>query len=385
MAQHVLRRSADDPEKTALSVLGRDHAQHWSYGEVASAVRGIATGFVQRGLTPGGVVLLRLGNTPDFPFAYLAAISVGLIPVPSSAQLTLSETEAVIAELNPALILHQAGVPCPDHPNRLDVSALEDMRALPPAEFELGDPDRPGYIVYTSGTSGSPRAVVHAHRAIWARQMMVDGWYGLRREDRLLHAGAFNWTYTLGTGVMDPWTIGATALIPEPGLAPEDLPDLLRQHQATIFAAAPGVYRKMLQGGASMDLPALRHGLAAGEKLSGAIRQSWEAKTGTAIYEAYGMSECSTFISGSPDHPALDGALGQPQQGRRIAILGADGPVPRGEEGVIAVHKSDPGLMLEYLGAPEETKARFQGDWFLTGDQGAMGADDQIQYLGRAR
>lgn len=384
MAAHVLSRAGDHPDKTALSVLGRTQARHWSYAEVEAAVRGIATGLLDRGLTPGDIVLLRLGNTPEFPLAYLGAIAAGLVPVPSSAQLTELETAAIIAELVPALVLHQPGVPCPDHPARLDVSALGAMHHLPPAPYHMGDPNRPGYIVYTSGTSGKPRAVLHAHRAIWARQMMMQGWYGLTGQDRLLHAGAFNWTYTLGTGVMDPWTMGATALIPEPGMEPAALPALLAFHEATIFAAAPGVYRKMLMSGNSIDFPRLRHGLAAGEKLSPSLRSMWETATATPVFEAYGMSECSTFISACPDHPARDGALGQPQRGRRIAILGDAGPVPKGTQGVIAVHRDDPGLMLEYLGAPEETQARFQGEWFLTGDQGVMAADDQIHYLGRA-
>ena len=111
----------------------------------------------------------------------------------------------------------------------------------------MGAPDRPAYIIFTSGTSGTSRGVIHAHRAIWARRMMVDGWYGLNADDRVLHAGAFNWTYTLGTGLMDPWTIGATALIPSGGTTPAQLPALLRNHGATIFAAAPGVYRQLLK------------------------------------------------------------------------------------------------------------------------------------------
>ena len=66
------------------------------------------------------------------------------------------------------------------------------------------------------------------------------------------------------------------------------------------------------------------------------------------------------------------------------AILGADGPVPFGVEGTIAIDKHDAGLMLGYLGAPDETAAKYQGDWFLTGDQGCMDASGQITYLGRA-
>ena len=384
MAAHVLARAGDAPDKTALSVLGPTGAQDWSFGQIEAAVLGIATGFIRHGLQPGDIILLRLGNTPEFPLAYLGAIAAGMVPVPTSSQLTRPETAAIIDELTPALILHQDGVECPDHPARLDAATLADMHDLPPAAYQMGDPNRPGYIVYTSGTSGQPRAVVHAHRAIWARQMMMDGWYGLTRDDRMLHAGAFNWTYTLGTGVMDPWTIGATALIPEPGTEPERLPDLLKSHKATLFAAAPGVYRKILKTVEPINLPDLRHGLAAGEKLSQTLKNAWEASTGTSVYEAYGMSECSTFISANPAHPARDGALGQPQTGRRIAILDNNGPVPRGSEGIIAVHKDDPGLMLEYRAAPEDTRSRFQGDWFLTGDQGIMAMDGQIHYLGRA-
>ncbi len=383
LAAHVLRHAQGSAAKTALSVLGPNSATDWTYSDLQSAILGTANGFLQRGLTPGDILLMRLGNTVDFPIAYLGAIAVGLVPVPTSSQLTDRETAKIIDDLRPAAILRDPEVSCAAHPRQILLGDLIEMRALPPANYELGDPERLAYVVYTSGTSGKPRAVSHAHRAIWARQMMVDGWYGLQSSDRLCHAGAFNWTYTLGTGLMDPWTIGATALIPEPGTEINALPALLKQHSATIFAAAPGVYRKMLQEEARLNLPDLRHGLCAGEKLSQHLHQKWVQSTGTELYEAYGMSECSTFISSSPSHPARGEALGQPQPGRRVAIVGPNGPVPQGQEGTIAVHRDDPGLMLTYLNAPDEAEARMAGNWFLTGDQGAMAADGQIIYLGR--
>lgn len=384
MAAHVLSRGMETPDKIALRILGPESSEDWRHSEILQAVLGTATGLLARGCVPGDRVLMRLGNTVDFPLAYLGALAAGLVPVPTSTALTVGEVAPMIDTLNPALILRDAQVACPDHPRTVLLEDLRAMRSLPPAEFHMGDPERPGYIIYTSGTSGTPRAVVHAHRAIWARQMMFDGWYGLGAQDRVLHAGAFNWTYTLGTGLMDPWTAGATALIAQQGTQAADLPTLLARSEATIFAAAPGVYRQMLQKSTFPDLPALRHGLSAGEKLPAATRKHWEETTGTPIFEAYGMSECSTFISASPAHPGDGHALGRPQDGRRIAIVGPDGPVPLDTEGTIAVHLSDPGLMLEYLGAPEETAARFQGDWFLTGDQGVMDAEGQVSYLGRA-
>jgi acyl-coenzyme A synthetase/AMP-(fatty) acid ligase len=392
MAAHVLRHADGLADKVALSVLHSGGSDDWSYRALQKAVRGTGTGLLQAGLTPGQIVLMRLGNTVEFPIAYLGAIAAGLVPVPTSSQLTAPETAKMIAELEPAAVLHDPDVACADHPQRIDLGALRAMWTLPPCDWQIGDPDRMGYIVYTSGTSGKPRAVAHAHRAVWARQMMVEGWYGLRASDRLCHAGAFNWTYTLGTGLMDPWAIGATALIPAPGTDMSVLPALLRDHGATIFAAAPGVYRKILKGAPGFDLPDLRHGLSAGEKLSQPLLDAWHDATGTALYEAYGLSECSTFISSCPPHKANkthktnNRALGRPQPGRRVAIIGADGPdnpVPLGNEGTIAVRRDDPGLMLGYLNAPDEMAAKMRGPWFLTGDRGLMAADGQITYLGR--
>ncbi|KMK67145.1 class I adenylate-forming enzyme family protein [Puniceibacterium sp. IMCC21224] len=383
LAAHVLGRAKALPDKVALSVVQPGNAENWRYDELETAVRGTATGLLKSGLKPGDILLMRLGNTVDFPVAYLGAIAAGIVPVPTSSQLTETEVAAMVQALDPAAILVGAGVPCPptDCPV-YDTATMAGWRNLPPADYAMGDPDRLAYIIYTSGTSGRPRAVGHAHRAIWARQMMMRGWYGLSDSDRLLHAGAFNWTYTLGTGLMDPWTMGATALIPAAGVDHASIAPLLHDHKVSIFAAAPGVYRNILKHPTG-SLPYLRHGLAAGEKLSLTLRYAWENATGTQIFEAFGMSECSTFLSASPEFPADEGALGRPQPGRRVAILGLDGPVPRGEPGTIAIHRDDPGLMLGYVGAPEETAAKFQGDWFITGDQGVMLPSDQITYLGR--
>ncbi len=383
MAAHVLARASELEHKVAVSVVSADGAEHVTYGALAAAVRGTGAGLLQAGCTPGDVILMRLGNTVDFPIAYLGALAVGLVPVPTSAALTVTEVTRIVAELQPRLILRDPGVASAYGAPEMGLETLRAIRATPPAPWHMGDPDRLGYIIYTSGTSGVPRAVAHAHRAIWARRMMHDGWYGITADDVLMHAGAFNWTYTLGTGLMDPWSVGATALIPAAGTAPEALGTLMAAHRATIFAAAPGVYRQMLGRATLPDLPHLRHGLSAGEKLPAATQGAWTKATGTPIFEAYGMSECSTFISSCPAAPCSPDALGRAQPGRHVAILGDDGPVAIGQPGVIAVRRDDPGLMLGYLHQPEETRAKFRGDWFLTGDIGQMERDGQIAYLGR--
>jgi acyl-coenzyme A synthetase/AMP-(fatty) acid ligase len=385
MAAHALGAAARTPDKSALQIVGPTGAERWSFGALERAVLGTGGGLVGLGLRPGDRVLMRLANSVDFPIVYLGAIAAGLVPVPTSSQLTAFEVDKIAAEIGPALIVAAPGVALPvAAPSR--VLGLDELRALrdhKPCAYHMGDPERLAYLIYTSGTSGRPRAVAHAHRALWARRMMHQGWYGLTPDDRLLHAGAFNWTYTLGTGLMDPWTVGATALIPAEGVMPDQLGLLLRRFDATIFAAAPGVYRQMLRA-ALPALPRLRHGLSAGEKLPDATRRAWNDATQTLIYEALGMSECSTFVSGSPARPAPAGSSGFPQPGRRIAVVDDLGhPVAITQPGTLAVSRRDPGLFLGYLGQPEETEARFRGEWFLTGDTVSMGEDHAVTYLGR--
>ncbi len=375
MADYVLRHADRLGDKMALQIMGANGGgESFDYRALKQAILGTATGLLQH-MHPGDRIILQLGNSPEFPIAFLGAIAAGIVPVSLSSALSEQEYAAVVQTIRPALELRSA--------NSTTSTRLRAFWDLPPSKIALGDPNRPAYIIYTSGTSGRPTPVVHAHRAIWARQMMWDGWYGLRETDRMLHAGAFNWTYTLGTGLLDPWAIGATALIPAQDITPAQLPALMQAHKATLFAAAPGVYRRLLR--ADMPaLPHLRHGLSAGEKMAQPVRAAWEQATGTPVYEAFGMSECSTFISSAPANPAPSRTSGFVQAGRTVALIGPDGPVGRGKVGMIAVHKDDPGLMLGYLDQPQETRARYQGDWFLTGDLATMDESGAITYAGRA-
>ncbi len=379
LAAYVLRHAQALRDKIALVVVGSDDAP-LTYQSLEQAVLGTAAGLLRKGLKQGDRVFLQLGNTADFPIAYLGAIAAGILPVPLSAELTKPEVDAVAAIVRPAATLIADGLAAAPV-RQIPVAELRSFRTLPPADYQLGDPDRPAYIIFTSGTSGKPQAVVHAHRAIWARRMMYDGWYGLRQSDRVLHAGAFNWSFTLGTGLLDPWSVGATALIPAAELPHSALPQALAEHKITIFAAAPGVYRRQLKG-TLPALPELRHGLAAGEPLDPTLRDRWRKAAGCDLHEAFGMSECSTFVSGAPARAAPEGAMGYPQAGRTIAVIGADGPVAHGETGTLAVYRGDPGLMLGYLDAPEATAARYQGEWFLTGDQVRMAPDGALTYAG---
>ncbi|WP_135449127.1 class I adenylate-forming enzyme family protein [Tabrizicola caldifontis] len=378
LAAHVLGRARAPDEKPALVILHSDRDETLTYARLQALVLGCARHLFTLGLAPGDRILMRLGNGPAFPIVFLGAIAAGLVPVPTSAALTVAEITRLAGLVGPRLIVAEPGIALPQGEIATIAPDLALWEAMPPLPPVAADPETEAYVIFTSGTSGRPAAVSHAHRAILARQPMHQGWEGLTPEDRLLHAGAMNWTYTLGTGLLDPWTVGATALIPAPGTPPAALPTLLARSAATIFAAAPGVFRQLLRAPIPA-LPRMRHALSAGEGLPPATRAAWEDATGTRVHEALGMTEISTYLSGSPARPALPGSVGYVQPGRHVALLGEDGqPVTRGAQGELAVATTDPGLMRGYLGAPAP-----QGPWFRTGDMAIMAADGAVTHLGR--
>ncbi|MCX7898875.1 MAG: fatty acid--CoA ligase family protein, partial [Methylocystis sp.] len=248
--------------------------------------------------------------------------------------------------------------------------------------------DDPAYLVYTSGTTSRPKGVLHAHRAAWGRRPMRAHWTGLGPGDVMLHAGAINWTYTLGVGIVDPLSVGGSVVLYNGRPDPAVWPQLIEAHRATIFAAVPGVYRQILKYGAPerADLSSLRHGLSAGAALPPGLYAEWRARTGKDIYEAFGMSEVSTFISSGPTTPVRPGSPGRPQPGRLVAALPVEGgetPLPAGETGVLAVRRDDPGLMLGYWDRPEEQSEAFRGKWFVSGDLVDFDADGYMHHHGR--
>jgi len=156
-----------------------------------------------------------------------------------------------------------------------------------------------------------------------------------------------------------------------------------------MFAAVPTLYRQILKycDLGAHDLSHLRHGLTAGEALSPALLEQWRAATGLNLYEALGMSECSTYVSIGPGMEIRAGSPGKPQPGRCVVALPVDGgtdPLPPGETGLLAVHRSDPGLMLGYWRRDDEEAEVFRGDWFIGGDLARFDEDGYMWYEGRA-
>mgnify|MGYP001812993528 FL=1 len=116
LAAYVLSRAGELREKTALSVIWPGCAETWTYGALEQAVLGAATGLKVQGLAAGDRLLMRLGNSVEFPICYLAALAADIIPVPTSALLTADEVSQICKDVAPRLIVAGTGVAVPADP-----------------------------------------------------------------------------------------------------------------------------------------------------------------------------------------------------------------------------------------------------------------------------
>jgi acyl-coenzyme A synthetase/AMP-(fatty) acid ligase len=424
IAVACLDRHLGTPAADRVAMVVEDEAlgtTQATYAELADRTTRFAQLLRNLGIGPGERVLIRLPNSLDYPTAFLGAMKRGAIGVPTSTLLTPEEVlylardsgaRAIVIDkaawrgfagrlaesptLEFALLAGAGPIETAPGLEVLDLDgALAGLAECEPPHATR--PDDPAYLVYTSGTTGYPKGVLHGHRALLGRQPAGEYWFDFdppsrevgdsTRVDRILHSGKFNWTYVLGSAMMDPLYRANTVIAYEGRNDATTWPRLIAKHGATIFIGVPTVYRQVIQktAFAKPDVPTLRHCMSAGEHLSDEVLAAWRERFGMDIYEAVGMSEFSYYLSQSRRRPIRPGSAGFPQPGHEIKLLDPETlqEVPAGEEGMICVPETDPGLFLEYWNLPEETaKLRHHG-WFFTGDYARYDADGYLWFLGR--
>lgn len=390
-----------------------------TYKELAQRSSRFAQLLRTLGVEDGERVLIRLPNCLDYPTAFLGAMKRGAISVPTSTLLTAEEVAYLAKDSGASvLVTDQAmwatlqdklagleGLRCvllsgnapPDFSAlrrgatalqvlNLDAALAEITICAPPHPTKSHDP---AYLVYTSGTTGYPKGVLHAHRAMIGREPAANYWFDFAEDghDRIVHSGKFNWTYVLGSALMDPLYLGKTVIVHEGKNDAAGWIRLIAKHRATIFIGVPTIYRQIIQKTASTgaDVPSLRHCMSAGEHLSDEMLGLWRERFGVEIYEAVGMSEVSYYLSENKFRPIRPGSAGFPQPGHDVRLLDPETlkEVAPGEEGMICLPAEDPGLFMQYWNLPAETAKVFKGEWFLTGDYARFDEDGYIWFLGR--
>ncbi|MBO0802738.1 MAG: benzoate-CoA ligase family protein [Nocardiopsaceae bacterium] len=410
------RLAAGDGHRTALTGPAGDV----SYAELHDRVCRTAGGLRAAGLRPEERVLMVMADSPHFVVTYLAAMRVGAIPVPVSTMLradgitdllrdcrarflaVTSEFAAVAAAAAasaPGLAAVVSDDPVPDvlapgapeagapGSREVPVHSLESLASAAPEErvYDSG-PDAPAFWLYTSGTTGFPKAAMHRHGSVrevcetYGEQVL-----GIRREDRCLSAAKAFFAYGLGNSVLFPLSAGAASVLVSPASRPDLIGQAAAKHGATLFFAGPTFFAAMLRAGLPGDaLGGVRLAVSAGEALPASLQERWTARFGTDILDGLGMTEMlHIFLSNRPGQ-IRPGTTGTAVPGYDLKLVDEDAGelvTAPGRPGTLYVRGAS--AATGYWSAYDASRRVFQGEWLRTGDTYARDADGYYACLGR--
>ncbi|MBS0241411.1 MAG: acyl-CoA synthetase [Proteobacteria bacterium] len=379
-------------------------AQSFRYSDIARLSNRVASALAAQGVAKGDRVIVMLPRIPEWHIALVACLKLGAIAVPCIEMLTArdvayrvqnSEAKAAICRDAHAEkfagVLGQIKVPvvvgaAPGWISWGEVLAA-GSEAFEAARVGIEDP---ALMYYTSGSTGHPKGVLHASRAVYVWRMQAYFWLDLSPEDRIWCTADTGWSKAGTSVIWGPWSAGASAFFYDGPFEPAERLRLIAKHRVSVFcASSTELLRLAAENTQAYDLSALRRTVSAGEAVNPVVAERWAAATGCQVSEAYGQTEALMMVLNYPSEPVRYGSMGRPQPGLDIDIIDDAGArLAPGVEGHVALKTPSPHLMLGYWKEPQRTAEVFidgpDGRWYLSGDRGQKDADGYFWYAGRA-
>jgi len=304
----------------ALATHGRRIAlicerEHVSYAELASRVSRCAAALRRRRVAPGDRVLFLLRDSPNFAAAWLGAVWSGAVAIGVNTRLAAEDYRHIASDSAARLLVTEPGqgrdlgLPA--------VDAAELLQSEAKLEAHDGTLEDPAFWLYSSGTTGRPKGVIHTHRAVLAAGQAQREVLRLAPGDKVLGTSRLFFAYALENALLGPLSIGATAILQPEWPEPEGIALLASRERPAALFSVPSFYRRLLALGAGKLAPFrdLRFCLAAGERMPVPILVQWRELTGREILSIYGMSETFCVCTLTPPGAAPATSSGKPLRG----------------------------------------------------------------------
>ncbi|MCQ9351761.1 long-chain-fatty-acid--CoA ligase [Corynebacterium sp. 153RC1] len=423
-------------DKPATAFFGRQ----MSYNELDKQVRGAAAGLRALGVRPGDCVVIALPNCPQHIVAYWAVLKLGAIVVEHNPLYTAHELEApfndhkarvaivwdkavatleklrhttpleTIVSVNmieamPKVQQLALRLPIPAIKKKRDQLHGTAPRSIPfnvLMEAALGGQgedlesnpevtkDSIALILYTSGTTGSPKGAQLSHGNLFANLLQGKAWVkGLGNQDERM-LGALPLFHAYGVTIVMNLAIYVGAcveLLPAPQIPL--IMKVMKKRTPTWVPGVPTLYQKIVDAAKAegININGVRNSFSGASTLPTSTVEQWEELTGGLLVEGYGLTETGPIITGNPmSSDRRPGYVGIPFPDTEIRIANPDNPSetqPDGTEGEVLVR--GPQVFQGYLNQPEATAASFHEGWYRTGDVGVMESDGFIRLVARIK
>ena len=360
----------------------------YTFGDIDALAWRVAHALQAQGAGPGARVCFYLPNSLEFILLYLAALRLGAVVVPMNILYRDRELRHIVGDAEPIAIVarEQDAVHVP---NVAPVWRLEQLMAA--AQCQPATPVKgvrhgaaPALIVYTSGTTGTPKGAVLTHDMLAANALTLVASWRISAADRLLLTLPLFHVHGLCVG-LHSWLIAGCLLRLEERFDHQAIEGQMREFGPTLFFGVPTMYVRMLEleAGAARSIGrAMRLFVSGSAPLPARVFEDFTEHFGHVILERYGMSETLITTSNPYAGERRAGSIGLPLPGIEVGVFDEEGlPAPDGVTGEVCVR--GPNVFREYWRNPTATAEAFRGEWFKTGDLGIRSPDGYFTLQGR--
>ncbi|MFY0611786.1 MAG: AMP-binding protein [Hyphomicrobiaceae bacterium] len=410
-ATDVVEAWAAQRDGTALITEGAGgDVRTFRFSDIALAARRFAEVLDNAGVAKGDRIVIMMPRIAEWQIAMVGAMRIGAVVIPCIEMLTARDVAYRIEHSGATAVFCRASQRSKFDAVRVPVRiALDDDGSRDAYERDgwidysratsastgqsapvIVHAEDPVAMYYTSGSTGHPKGVLHAARAIFAWRYAALHWLDLSPEDRIWCTADIGWSKA-GTSVLfGPWSCGACAFMFDGPFDPAVRLSLLSKHRISVYCApATELNRVVDENISAYDISVLRRTVSAGEPMNPVVAGRWQAATGVDVCEAYGQTESLMTVFNFPDQPGRIGSMGRPGPGIDLDVVDDEGNrLGADAEGHIAVCQPNPLMMLGYWNDEEKTDASFvdgpEGRWYLSGDRGVRDSDGYFWFAGRA-
>ena len=386
--------------------------QEQTYAELAGAVDRAANGLRSLGVGVGDRFLMVVNDELAFPALFLAGLRIGAVPVPVSTMLLAADLAGLVADcgcevvavsaryesylpviaaaaprVRAAVVIGAAaagGAPDRDGTAVSIVrwSTWQDPTPVAPAPTTA---DSPGLWLYTSGTTGLPKAAIHCHRDLRAVcESYADHVLAIHAGDVCYSVPKLFFAFGLGNALIFPLSVGATAVLdPEPA-SPARAAELLARHRPTLFFAPPGLCAGLIDGPAEADLLAgVRAVVTAGEAFPAETMKRFVARFGAEVLDGIGSTEALHIFCSNRPGDVRPGTSGRPVEGYELRLLDDQGELIAAPDTPGSLWLRGASVATGYYNRPEADATTFVDGWLRTGDVYSRSADGYWRFIGR--
>ncbi|MCC6775855.1 MAG: benzoate-CoA ligase family protein [Hyphomicrobiales bacterium] len=382
-----------------------DPSRNLSYAELRDAAARIGPMLARMGIEQENRIAMVMLDTVDFPILFWGAVRAGIIPVLLNTRLTVDQYRYLLDDSRAkAVFVSTALLPvvleaakdvgtlkavvavggAPESIPRLETLLAAENEGAAPARTCA---DEVAYWLYSSGTTGAPKGVMHVHSSpmTFARLAGQDR-IGIRENDILFSAAKLFFAYGIGNANFCALSVGATTVLYPERPTPQTVFETLRSYQPTMLYAVPTLYAAILadpECTPAQGSSRLRLCFSAGEPLPAHVGQAWKERFGLDIVNGVGSSEMGHLYLTNLPHAVEYGTSGVPVKGYDLKLLDEGGrEVADGELGELWVRGAT--AAAGYWNQREKSRRTFQGEWTRTGDKYLRRPDGVYIYTGRA-